>query len=64
MNSGCIYISKDSIKDGDTVKICQLGSNSTVFRESNELTYSDPVIPLGTEINSFSTETTEADTQK
>ena len=64
MNSGCIYISKDSIKDGDTVKICQLGSSSTVFRESNELTYSDPVIPLGTEINSFSTETTEADTQK
>lgn len=64
MNSGCIYISKDSIKYGDTVKICQLGSNSTVFRESNELTYSDPVIPLGTEINSFSTETTEADTQK
>lgn len=64
MNSGCIYISKDSIKYGDTVKICQLGSNSTVFRESNELTYSDPVIPLRTEINSFSTETTEADTQK
>lgn len=43
-NSGCLIIPKDSVKDGDTIKVCQMGSNSTIFRESNTYTYKDPAV--------------------
>lgn len=37
----CLIISKDAISDGDTLQVNQMGSNNTVFRSSNTLTYSD-----------------------
>lgn len=48
-NSGCLIIPKDKIKDGDTIKVCQMGSSDTVFRESNTLTYHDPAAVPATE---------------
>lgn len=54
----CLIINKDDISDGDTIQVCQMGSNNTVFRESNTFVYSDPDV-ISTE---DSTESTEADT--
>ena len=59
----CLIISKDAISDGDTLQVNQMGSNNTVFRSSNTLTYSDSDVvdtqaPVdGTEVD------TAADTQ-
>lgn len=55
---GCLIINKDDISDGDTIQVCQMGSNNTVFRESNTFVYSDPDV-ISTE---DPTESTEADT--
>lgn len=55
---GCLIINKDDISDGDTIQVCQMGSNNTVFRESNTFVYSDPDV-INTE---DPTESTEADT--
>ena len=41
-SSGCLIINKEDVADGDTIQVCQMGSNNTVFRESNTLRYSDP----------------------
>ncbi|MGN0415935.1 MAG: sulfatase-like hydrolase/transferase [Agathobacter sp.] len=38
----CLIIPKDVVKNGDTIKVCQMGSSDTVFRSSNEITYVDP----------------------
>ena len=57
-SSGCLIINKDDISDGDTIQVCQMGSNNTVFRESNTFVYSDPDV-ISTE---DPTESTEADT--
>lgn len=54
----CLIINKDDISDGDTIQVCQMGSNNTVFRESNTFVYSDPDV-ISTE---DPTESTEADT--
>lgn len=54
----CLIINKDDISDGDTIQVCQMGSNNTVFRESNTFVYSDPDV-ISTE---DPTEATEADT--
>ena len=65
-NSGCLIIPKDSVKDGDTIKVCQMGSNSTIFRESNTYTYKDPAVEetvTGTESDS-NTESTVSGSQK
>ena len=65
-NSGCLIIPKDSVKDGDTIKVCQMGSNSTIFRESNAYTYKDPAVEetvMGTESDS-NTESTVSGSQK
>ena len=65
-NSGCLIIPKDSVKDGDTIKVCQMGSNSTIFRESNTYTYKDPAVEetvTGTESDS-NTESTVSESQK
>ena len=48
-NAGCLVIPKDKIKDGDTIKVCQMGSSDTIFRESNTLTYHDPAAVPATE---------------
>lgn len=40
--STLLRIPGDVIKDGDTIVVNQMGSNSTVFRSSNELTFFDP----------------------
>ena len=54
----CLIINKDDISDGNTIQVCQMGSNNTVFRESNTFVYSDPDV-ISTE---DPTEATEADT--
>ena len=54
----CLIINKDDISDGDTIQVCQMGSNNAVFRESNTFVYSDPDV-ISTE---DPTEATEADT--
>lgn len=59
----CLIINKDDISDGDTIQVCQMGSNNTVFRESNTFVYSDPDV-ISTEDPAESTEAhTTADTQ-
>ncbi|MCR5416123.1 MAG: LTA synthase family protein [Pseudobutyrivibrio sp.] len=41
--SGQVLVINDtSVKNGDTIKVCQLGSSDTIFRESNEYTVNDP----------------------
>jgi len=41
-NSGCLIIPKDAIENGASIKVCQMGSNNTEFRSSNEIIYIDP----------------------
>ncbi len=56
-----LSINKDSLKDGDTVVVNQMGSSNTVFRSSNEWTYLDPNVEHETETEvSTETESTEA----
>lgn len=57
-SANCLVISKDDIEDGDTVKVCQLGSNDTIFRSSNEITYVDPDVKAETEEPTEGTENT------
>lgn len=62
-SSGCLIINKEDIADGDTIQVCQMGSNNTVFRASNTLRYSDPDA-VNTEDPEEANETdTTADTQ-
>ncbi|MEE0117309.1 MAG: LTA synthase family protein [Lachnospiraceae bacterium] len=42
ISSSLLRISADSISDGDTIQVNQMGSSNTVFRSSNEITYVDP----------------------
>ncbi|MCI7321875.1 MAG: LTA synthase family protein [Lachnospiraceae bacterium] len=56
LNQGCLAISKEAVKDGDTIKVCQLGSSDTVFRSSNELTYVEPSAKLSTQEPASETE--------
>lgn len=59
----CLIISKDAISDGDTLQVNQMGSNNTVFRSSNTLTYSDSDV-VDTQAPADGTEVdTTADTQ-
>jgi hypothetical protein len=44
-----LTISPSKIADGDTVQICQVGSNNTVFRSSQEWIYEDPNAEVDTE---------------
>lgn len=41
-SDNCLVINKDSIENGDTIVVNQMGSSNTIFRSSNELTYVDP----------------------
>ena len=59
----CLIISKDAISDGDTLQVNQMGSNNTVFRSSNTLTYSDSdVVDTQAPVDATEVDTT-ADTQ-
>ena len=59
----CLIISKDAISDGDTLQANQMGSNNTVFRSSNTLTYSDSdVVDTQAPVDGTEVDTT-ADTQ-
>lgn len=59
----CLIISKDAISDGDTLQVNQMGSNNTVFRSSNTLTYSDSdVVDTQAPVDGTEVDTT-ADTQ-
>ena len=59
----CLIISKDAISDGDTLQVKQMGSNNTVFRSSNTLTYSDSdVVDTQAPVDGTEVDTT-ADTQ-
>lgn len=49
-SSNSLIINKDKLKDGDTIKVCQMGSSNTLFRSSNEFTYSDPNVSADTQI--------------
>ena len=61
--SNCLIISKDAISDGDTLQVNQMGSNNTVFRSSNTLTYSDSdVVDTQAPVDGTEVDTT-ADTQ-
>jgi hypothetical protein len=44
-----LVISASKIADGDTVQICQVGSNNTIFRSSQEWIYEDPYAEVDTE---------------
>lgn len=59
----CLIISKDAISDVDTLQVNQMGSNNTVFRSSNTLTYSDSdVVDTQAPVDGTEVDTT-ADTQ-
>ncbi len=59
----CLIISKDAISGGDTLQVNQMGSNNTVFRSSNTLTYSDSdVVDTQAPVDGTEVDTT-ADTQ-
>lgn len=45
----CLIINKDKLESGDTIKVCQMGSNNTEFRSSNEITYVDPTVDTDTQ---------------
>lgn len=68
-SSKCLIIQRDDINDGDTIQVNQMGSNNTVFRSSNTLTYSDPdaVSPenpaASTEVDTTATQSTEKSTE-
>ena len=55
-SSGCLTINKDDLQDGDTIKVCQMGSKDTIFRSSNEITYVDPSARLNTQEPASETE--------
>ena len=42
LNSSRLRIPLDSISDGDTIVVNQMGSSNTVFRSSNEFMFDDP----------------------
>ena len=44
-----LIINKDKLESGDTIKVCQMGSNNTEFRSSNEITYVDPTVDTDTQ---------------
>jgi phosphoglycerol transferase MdoB-like AlkP superfamily enzyme len=44
-----LTISASKIADGDTVQVCQVGSNNTIFRSSQEWIYEDPYAEVDTE---------------
>ncbi len=45
VNAFTLKVSKSKLADGDTVVVNQLGSNNTIFRSSNEYTYTAPDLP-------------------
>jgi phosphoglycerol transferase MdoB-like AlkP superfamily enzyme len=51
-----LTISASRIADGDTVQICQVGSNNTVFRSSQEWIYEDPYAEVDTETEAMEPE--------
>lgn len=68
-SSKCLIIQRDDINDGDTIQVNQMGSNNTVFRSSNTLTYSDPDAvsaenpAASTEVSTTATQSTEKSTE-
>lgn len=61
LNSSRLRIPLDSISDGDTIVVNQMGSSNTVFRSSNEFVFVDPYAENTEAEISESTET-EAET--
>jgi phosphoglycerol transferase MdoB-like AlkP superfamily enzyme len=51
-----ITLNASKIADGDTVQICQVGSNNTIFRSSQEWTYEDPNAEVDTETEAMEPE--------
>lgn len=60
ISSSLLRISADSITDGDTIKVNQMGSSNTVFRSSNEIIYVDPTVDHSEETTETETENTAA----
>ena len=59
LNSSRLRIPLDSISDGDTIVVNQMGSSNTVFRSSNEFVFVDPYAENTEAEISESTENTE-----
>lgn len=60
LNSSRLRIPLESVSDGDTVVVNQMGSSNTVFRSSNEFMFVDP---YGENTESSISEGTETDTE-
>ena len=54
--SGSLTIKKEAVQNGDTIKVCQLGSKDTIFRSSNEIIYSEPGASTDTQAPASETE--------
>ena len=44
INGNTLRIKLDSVEDGDTIVVNQLGSSATIFRSSNEYVYADNTV--------------------
>ncbi len=56
-----LTISADSIKNGDTICVCQVGSSSTIFRSSNDYMFYDPNYEEATDESAETQETEETE---
>ena len=56
-----LTISADSIKNGDTICVCQVGSSSTIFRSSNDYMFYDPNYEEATDESAEPQETEETE---
>ena len=56
-----LTISADSIENGDTICVCQVGSSSTIFRSSNDYMFYDPNYEEATDESTETQETEETE---
>ena len=56
-----LTISADSIENGDTICVCQVGSSSTIFRSSNDYMFYDPNYEEATDESAEPQETEETE---
>ncbi len=59
----CLTIDDDSIKDGDTLVVNQMGSSDTIFRSSNKYTYSSTLATDEEQHEEDPTDSTTIDTE-
>ncbi len=64
-----LSIKASDVSNGDTIKVCQMGSSNTIFRESNSYVVSDPTMvedeePTEVEETDDEAESTETETEE